>query len=243
MKRLLAAAFIAAVALAASPAPAQQAGLPAIRHLVYRFGYNTPAKEAGNGTGTTTIDIEGLAPDGGLTVKATDDWWNTVRPRQTYTCEVHPSGGVTCAQPPYAMSPIQIAVVPLLGRHYFSALSAGAESTWEQKYDVRATFVPSATSGFAGQVYTWNCAYTLTGKGTAPSDNHTHQVNVIHSTGSMKQTGGRYIKVNQKANLLFDPKLQMPVYLDEEFSFVPQLTVNKYTVQMKLISFSKNPTS
>ena len=59
----------------------------------------------------------------------------------------------------------------------------------------------------------------------------------------MKQEGGRYIKVNQKANLLYDPKLQMPVYLDEEFSFVPQLTVNKYTVQMKLISFGKSPTS
>jgi hypothetical protein len=239
MKTLLAAVFIAGVVLAASPAPAQQAGLPAVRHLVYRFGYNTPATKSGTGTGTTTVDIEGLAPDGGMTVKATDDWWNTVRPRQTYTCEVYPNGGVTCAQPPNAISPIQIAVVPLLGQHYFSALSAGADSIWQQKYNVRATFAPSASSGFSGQVYTWNCAYTLTGKGMVPNNNH--QVNVIHATGAMKQQGGRYITVNQKANLLFDPKLGAPVYVDEEFTFVPRLTVNKYTIQMKLISFSKNP--
>lgn len=239
MKRLLAAVFIAGVVLAASPAPAQQAGLPSIRHLVYRFGYNTPAAKSGTGTGTTTIDIAGLAPDGGITVKATDDWWNTVRPRQTYTCEVHPDGGVTCAQPPNAISPIQIAVAPLLGQHYFSALSAGSHATWQQKYKVHATFAPSASSGLAGQVYTWNCAYTLVGKGMVPNNND--QVNVVHSTGAMKQQGGRYVTVNQKANLLFDPKLGMPVYVDEEFTFVPRLTVNKYTIQMKLISFSKNP--
>jgi hypothetical protein len=239
MKTLLAAVFIAGVALAASPAPAQQAGLPIVRHLVYRFGYNTPATKSGTGTGTTTVDIEGLASDGGMTVKATDDWWNTVRPRQTYTCEVYPGGGVTCAQPTNAISAIQIAIVPLLGQHYFSALSANANSTWEQKYNLHATLFPSAASGFAGQVYTWKCAYTLTGKGMVPNNNH--QVNVIHSTGAMKQQGGRFITVNQKANLLFDPKLESPVYVDEEFTFVPRLTVNKYTIQMKLISFSKNP--
>ena len=69
--------------------------------------------------------------------------------------------------------------------------------------------------------------------------NNNHQVNVVHSTGAMKQKGGRYVTVNQKANLLFDPTLKMPVYVNEEFTFVPRLTVNKYTIQMKLISFSK----
>jgi hypothetical protein len=246
MKMFLAAAFVTGVTLAASPSPAQQpasnvaaTALPAIRHLVYRFGYNTPATKSGTGTGTTTIDIEGLAPDGGMTVKATDDWWNTVRPRQTYTCEVYANGGVKCPHPPNAISPIQIAIVPLLGQHYFSPLSAGANSTWHQQYSVKATFLPAASSGFAGQVYTWNCALTLTGKGTVPNDHH--QVNVIHSNGAMKQQGGRYVTANQKANLMFDPKLQMPVYVDEELTFVPRLTVNRYTIQMKLQSFSKNP--
>jgi hypothetical protein len=214
----------------ATPGPAT-AELPAVRHLVYRFGYNTKATKEGTGTGTTTIDIVGLASDGGMTINATDNWWNTVRPRQTYTCEVYANGGVNCPQRPNALSPIQIAVVPLLGRAYFSALSAAPTSTWKQNYKVTATFFPSATSGFAGQLYTWNCAYTLEGKGTSGSS----PLILIHSDGSMKQQGGRYITVNQKANLLYDPRIKMPVFIDESITFVPQLSVNKYTIQLKLI--------
>ena len=66
-------------------------------------------------------------------------------------------------------------------------------------------------------------------------------MNVIQSTGTMKQQGGRAIKVNQKAAILFDPRLQMPVYLSEALTFVPRVTVDKYTVELKLISYSKNP--
>src|SRR6185437_12153339 len=116
LKKLFVLAFVAgsAASAAASQPPTVTAapGLPAMRHLVYQFGYNTKAAKQGTGTGTTTIDITGLAKDGGLTVTATDNWWNTVRPRQTYTCEVYPGGGVTCAQPPNALSPIQLAIVP-----------------------------------------------------------------------------------------------------------------------------------
>lgn len=222
-----------APAIAQSAAMAPGAGLPAVRHLEYRFGYNTPATKSGTGTGTTTIDITGLAPDGGMMVTATDDWWNTVRPRQSYTCEVYATGGVVCPKPPYALSPIQVAIVPLLGRRYFAALASGAHATWEQKYSVRASFFPSGTHGFSGQVYTWNGVYSLIGNGT--TSNNGQPVNVIHSTGSMTQQGGRAVKVNQKANVLFDPRLKMPVYVDELFTFVPRLSVNQYTIQMKLI--------
>jgi hypothetical protein len=222
-----------ATAHPAGAAAGAATGLPAVRHLVYRFGYNTKATKQGTGTGTTTIDITGLAADGGMTVKATDDWWNTVRPRQTYTCEVYANGGVVCSQPPYALSPIQVAIVPLLGREYFSALAGGAHATWQQNYSVRATFVPSSTTGFGGQVYTWKCAYELTGKGTV--SNNGQPLNSIHATGSMTQQGGRAIKVNQKANLLFDPHLKMPVYVDELITFVPRISVNQYTIEMKLI--------
>jgi hypothetical protein len=251
MHKLGAAALTIAMLLPASPARAQQtpmtpgtaapaaapaaAGLPTIRHLVYQFGYNTKAASSGTGTGTTTIDIVGLAKDGGMTVTATDDWWNTVRPRQKYTCEVHPNGGVTCAQPPYAISPIQIAVVPLLGQNYFSALSAGPHSNWTQTYKVHATFSPGASNGFMGQVYTWDGTYALTGKGTIPNS---APVILIHSDGAMKQQGGRYIKVNQKANIAYDPRIQMPVLVDELLTFVPRLTVNQYTVELKLIRHS-----
>lgn len=244
MKNAVSMAAIVGALLAASPASAQttatapaadpaSAGLPAVRHLEYRFGYNTKATKSGTGTGTVTIDITGLAKDGGMTVTATDNWWNTVRPRQTYTCEVYADGGVTCPQPPYALSPIQVAIVPLLGREYFRPLSHGSHASWQQNYNVRATFFPSASRGFSGQVYTWQCAYTLTGKGTV--SNNGSSLNSIHATGTMKQQGGRAITVNQKANLLFDPRLKMPVYVDEMLTFVPRMSVNEYTVELKLI--------
>jgi hypothetical protein len=203
-----------------------------VRHLVYEFGYNTKAAKSGNGTGTTTIDIGGVAADGGMTVTATDEWWNTVRPRQSYTCEVHPNGGVTCAQPPNAISPIQIAIVPLLAKHYFSPLSTEPTASWQQKYNIRATFLPAAASGFAGQVYTWNAAYSLQGKGHVPQG---QPLILIHSDGAMKQQGGRALTVNQKANILFDPRIKTPALVDEEFTFVPRLSINRYTVELKLI--------
>lgn len=250
MIKQLPATLIAGAVLAASPALAQQSPttsesaapgaahatgtLPAIRHLVYRFGYNTKATKSGTGTGTTTVDIVGLAKDGGMTVTATDNWWNTVRPRQSYTCEVYSNGGVTCGQAPYAISPIQVAIVPLLGRDYFSALSGGTSSTWQQKYNVKATFFPSGSAGFTGQVYTWNGAYTLTGKGTPKGG----PLILVHMDGAMKQQGGRYVTVNQKANVLVDPRIKMPVFLDEEFTFVPRMSVNRYTIEMKLIKDS-----
>lgn len=254
MNKLLLGVFAMCVLVTASPGLTQQtvpgaagmtgtvpptAILPLTRHLVYRFGYNTKATKEGNGTGTTTIDITGVAKGGGgMIVKATDNWWNSVNPRQSYTCEVYPDGRVDCVEPPKALSPIQVAIVPLLGKNYFSALAGGAHANWQQTYTVKATFAPVAARGFAGQVYTWNCAYALQAKGTTPGNGHT--LTVVNSSGSMKQQGGRYIKVNQKANLLFDPVLQTPVYVDESLTFVPRLTTDRYTVELKLIHFSKN---
>ncbi len=245
MKKILAAALVS-IALLGAPANAQQsnapgmstsaapaaAELPAVRHLVYQFGYNTPAANSGTGTGKMTVDFVGLAQDGGMTVTVTDAWWNTVNPRQTNTCEVYQDGGVTCAQAPYALSPIQVVIVPLLAQTYFAALSAGSTSSWNQSYKVRATFFPGASSGFAGQVYTWNCTYSLTGKGTIPKS---APLVLIHSNGAMKQQGGRYITANQKANIAYDPRIKMPVLIDEAITFVPRRTVNQYTVQLKLI--------
>ncbi len=239
MTKMLVAAFYAGVMLAASAALAQQApvtsGLPAVHHLVYRFGYNTQATNAGTGTGTTTIDIVGLANDGGMTVTATDHWWNTVKPRQTYSCEVYPNGGVTCAKPPYALSPIQVAIVPLLGQKYFSALAASSTAHWTQSYNVRATFFPGAAMGFAGQVYTWNCTSSLVAKGPASSGS---PVVLIQTSGTMKQHGGRYIVTDQQGSVLFDPHLQMPVLVNDALTFVPPQSINRYTVQLKLIQYS-----
>ena len=230
-KRIVAAATIAAM-LAASPAPAQTQA--AARHLVYEFGYNTRAADTGPGTGKTTIDVGGPAPDGGVKVTATDEWWNTVRPRQSYTCELYPNGGVKCSQPPYAISPIQVAIVPLLGQSVFTALSSNEKATWNQSYDVHATFAPAAKSGFAGQPSTWKGAYTLTGKGTVPED---PPIVLVQFQGAMKQQSGRYITANQKGNILFDPRIKTPVFVSQAITFVPTLSVNRYTVELKLIRY------
>ena len=246
MSKLLTAAFTLAAMLAASPAgadsttsgsgapPAAAAGGgPTVHHLVYRFGYNTKATSSGNSTGTTTIDIGGLAKDGGVTVTATDDWWNTIHPKQSNVCEVYPNGGVTCAKAPYSLSAIQLVVVPLLGQQYFAALSTGLHSSWKQSYNVKATFAPSAGgAGFAGQVYTWQCAYTLNGKGTIPEQ---PPLILVHLDGAMKQQGGRQITANQKASLLFDPRIKTPVLINEVLTFVPQMSVSSYSIELKLI--------
>ena len=217
---------------AAAPAAAQApAGLPPVHHLVYEFGYNQKAASSGNNTGKTTIDIVGLAADGGITVKATDDWWNSVHPKQSANCEVYPDGSVTCAQAPYNLTGIQVSILPYLGRSVFSALKTGLNSSWKQSYNVKASFAPSATRGFAGQVSTWNCEFTMQGKGTMPEQ---PPLVLVHADGSLKQQGGRYTQLNQQANIVLDPRLKVPVLISNLSRFVPQQSTNSYSVNLQL---------
>jgi hypothetical protein len=51
----------------------------------------------------------------------------------------------------------------------------------------------------------------------------------------MKQQGGRYITIDQKAGILFDPRIKMPVLVDETLRVVPQQSTNSYSIEMKLI--------
>ena len=217
--------------LSAAPPPA--GSMRSVHHLVYRFGYNGPADDQGKQTGTTTVDITGPASDGGMTVSMLDEWWHAARPRQQYTCEVYPNGGVKCAQPPYAISPIQVTLLPLLAHSYFSALAGNPNANWTMNYTVRATFLPGASGGFAGQVYTWKCAYTLTGKGVIPND---APIILTHREGQMVQQGGTGIKVNQKTKIAFDPRIHAPIVVGEEVTFIPQTTTNRYIINLRLIS-------
>ncbi len=153
---LVFAALVSLSGQASAPAPA--------RHLVYQFGYNTKVANSGQGTGTTTIDISGPAQDGGMMISGTDHWWNTVRPRGTNTCEIHRNGNLSCSQAPYAISPIQVTIFPLLARGFFKGLDASATSSWKRSYQLYAAIIPGA-SGFAGQPTTWTFSYNLQGKG------------------------------------------------------------------------------
>jgi hypothetical protein len=215
-----------------SAAPPPAGSMAAMHHLVYRFGYNGPADDQGNQTGTTTVDIVGPASDGGTTVSMVDDWWHGARPRQQYTCEVYPNGGVKCATAPYAISPIQVTLLPLLAHSYFSALHGNPNANWNVNYTVRATFLPGASGGFAGQVYTWKCAYTLTGQGVVPNG---APVVLVHQEGQMVQQGGPGIKVNQKTKIAFDPRNHLPVVVGSEVTLIPKTTTNRYVINLRLI--------
>lgn len=204
------------------------------RHLVYEFGYNTKAAKQGTGTGTETIDVGEPAADGGLTITGTDSWWNTVRPRATNTCELYPNGKVACLQRPFALSPIQLTIFPLLAHDYFKPLMASGHATWPLNYSINAAIIPGA-SGFMGQPYVWTAVYEAKGqgaiKGAAPSM-------LVLNNGKLTQQGGRYLAANDKMRIAFDPRVKLPVYVFDERSHLPQRSVyNNDTVELKLIKY------
>jgi hypothetical protein len=216
-----------------TPTTAPAAG--SVRHLVYEFGYNTKVAKSGQGTGTTTIDILGPAADGGVMINGTDYWWNTARPRATNTCDVHPDGGVSCSQRPYAISPIQLTLFPLLARNYFNALSSAGTSNWTHAYKIYAAIVPGA-NGFAGTPYTWKCTYALQGKGPIAGG---APLVLVLSDGKMVQQGGRYLSADDKIRIAYDPHAKIPAVVSDVRAHLPQVNVyNKDLVELKLIKDS-----
>ncbi|MBV8197686.1 MAG: hypothetical protein JO263_06105 [Candidatus Eremiobacteraeota bacterium] len=202
------------------------------RHLVYEFGYNTAVASSGQGTGTTTIDIMGPAKDGGVMISGTDFWWNTVRPRATNTCELYPSGKVSCSAAPSAISPIQLTIFPLLASHYFSGLNASGTSSWLRTYTVYAAVLPGAASGFASNAYTWNCTYSLQGKGLIPKAGGAI---LVQAHGTLAQQGGRYWKASSKQRIAYDPAAGIPVVVRDVRTHLPMRSVySNDLVELKL---------
>ncbi|HZV77775.1 MAG TPA: hypothetical protein VFF63_08475 [Candidatus Babeliales bacterium] len=214
-------------------APAQ--GNAPLRHLVYQFGYNTPVASSGNGTGTTTIDIIGPAPDGGVMISGQDFWWNTVRPRATNTCDVHPDGGVSCSQAPNAISPMQLTIFPLLARSFFTPLNPSATSSWTRSYHLYLAIIPGA-SGYAGQPTRWNCTYSLVSKGPIPK---AAPLVLIESKGTLDQQGGTYLKATSKQRIVYDPVAKVPAIVRDIRTHFPQRTVyNNDLIELKLVKDS-----
>lgn len=220
-----------------TPAPASTTAPKVVRHLVYQFGYNTPAASSGAGTGTTTIDVYAPAADGSVTITGTDFWWNTARPRAANSCTVHPGGAVSCSQRPYAISPMQLTIFPLLSPGFFKGLTAGSTSTWKHAYTVYAAILPGGATGFAGDPYSWKCAFTLTGKG--PIANSKPELDLIQTTGTLDQQGGRYWNATSKQKIAFDPVAHLPAVVSDVRTHFPMRTVYNYdTIEMKLIKVS-----
>jgi hypothetical protein len=202
-----------------------------VHHLVYEFGYNTKAASSGQGTGTTTIDISGPAADGGMMVSGTDFWWNTVRARATNTCEVYANGNVTCSQAPYAISPMQLTLFPLLAHNFFHGLSPGGKSSWTRSYQVTAAIIPGA-SGMAGQSTTWDCSYTLHGKG--PIANAAPLI-LITAQGTLNQQSGRSLKATSKQSIVYDPVAKIPAIVNDIRTHIPMKSVySNDMIELKL---------
>jgi hypothetical protein len=224
-------ATAAAHAAAAAPHPHVK------RHIVYQFGYNTKVADKGDGTGTTTIDVQGTAPDGGTIVKAQDNWWMTSKPRAWNTCEVYADGGVACLERPFAISPIQVTIFSLLGQHFFSGLSGGNHATWHKKYTIKAAIVPGGNAGFSGNLYTWKCDVTLTGKGHGDTPNS--PIVVVQMKGKMSQEGGRYLGSDITAGIAYDPRNGLPAFVSETRAKLPQTSIyNKDDIQLKLLKIT-----
>jgi hypothetical protein len=225
------AALLATLLGLAVQVPANAHG--ANHHLVYQFGYNTKVAASGNGTGTTTIDIGGVAPDGGVMISGTDNWWNSARPRATNSCELYANGNVSCAQAPYAISPIQLTIFPMLARNYFKGLSNGGNSSWTRTFQIKAAMFPGQ-SGFAGNAYTWKCTYGFTGKG--PIANAGGLILIV-GTGTLSQQSGRYLKATSQQRIVYDPAAKLPAIVRDVRTHVPQRSVNSYdVVELKLLN-------
>jgi hypothetical protein len=208
-----------------APAPAS-GQLPLLRHFVYEFGYNTKAAKQGPGTGTTTIDVRGPAADGGLMITGTDFWWNTARARAANTCEVYPNGSVDCAARPYAISPFQLTIFPLLARGFFKSMQTSNTSSWTHSFKVTAAILPASPTGFANNPYTWNCAFTLHGKG--PIANSSPELDLVQSTGTLTQAGGRYLSMKSQQRIAYDPVAKVPAIVNDKRTHYPQTNVNNY---------------
>jgi hypothetical protein len=227
--------LVAALALAGFSTPAAtSAATAAGRHLVYQFGYNAKAAPSGPGTGTTTIAIGAAAPDGGVMISGTDNWWNSARPRATNTCEVYSDGKVACATRPYSISPIQLSIFPLLAKSYFKGLNAAGTSTWNNAYTVDATVLPGSGSTHSTPT-TWKIAATLQGKGPIPNG----PLMLIESTVTMDQQGGHYRQGTGQVSIAYDPVANIPVIVDDIHTHLPQTTTyNKDYVSLRLLSDS-----
>ncbi len=222
--------LLAALIALSAQTPAQKP----LRTLVYQFGYNTPVAAQGNGTGTTTVQIMGAAPDGGMMVTGTDDWWNSARPRAANTCEVYSDGTVACSQAPNAISPIQLTLFPLLGAAFFKGVAANPSSSWSRTYTVKAAVLPGA-GGYAGQVYTWKCTSSLQGKGVQSGSPNI----MLTTSGTLAQQGGRYWKATSKQRIVYTPAGKIPILVTDTRTHIPMRSVySNDLVELKILKDS-----
>jgi hypothetical protein len=221
--------ILAAAVLALSA----QVPAPTVRHLEYAFSPYPVSRVAdtgtigpitGPGTGTMSIDIAGPASDGGLVISATEDWWYSVRPRQTHTCEVYPNGGLSCDYIP-SPSASELVLLPLLARDYFSGV--GSSSGWQQAYKL----------SFGGGYVVTAVKNDLHVTGSSDAG---RIVNVALN-GTLTQLDRRYFKAGETGTIAYDTKSSVPVTVRMVRQWVPTDSAFSATgVDFKLLKDSSS---
>lgn len=206
------------MAVGATPAASPPAP---VRHLEYRFGWNTKVADSGPYTGTLSVDLQLPAADGSVTVTATELWWNAIRPAATDTCQISPNGGITCSQRPYSLSPMSLTLFPLLASSYFDGLAMGGVSTWKKDFEL--------TKGLG----LWDCDFTLNGMGPISGS---PQLELIEATGTIAPHADRSREetVNVTTRIAYDPNARLPVLVNQELAHSQNQPRSLETVQLEI---------
>ncbi len=206
------------------------AGTTQPRHLTYSYAEYPTANLSqpvtnftGPDTGTLDVTIAGRAPDGGLVVQARDWRWNDVRPRQTARCEVYGNGDLACEQFP-PLSPAQLALLPLLGEHFYP----GRASHWKSERWVRHdTYLCGRYST------TSDIDYTVTG--VRPNGD----VN-IEGSGSFSVPCIHEPTIHERVSMTYDPNSSLPTLVHDEKTGTSDSVLSGHSVDLKLVRNSYN---
>jgi hypothetical protein len=181
------------------------------RHLEYAFAiYPTAVPNHGYYNGTMSVDILGIAPDGGMVVRASDWWYYTPRPRQAAECEVYASGDVHCDNVPPAPSDSALVLLPLLAQNFFSGGSPAAASSWQRQYRV------SFDKGVFVTAISMKLSATPQGDG---------RLLIVKSNGDIRQLDGRQLHAPQQATFVFDLASAIPLVVHDVRGHLPTASV------------------
>lgn len=214
--------------LAALLAFAGEAPAAPVRHLEYAFAiYPTAKPNGGYYNGTLSVDILGIAPDGGMLVQASESWYYALRPRQTRECEVYAVGTVHCDDVPPYPSETELVLFPLLARDFFSSGSSDGPSSWQQKFAL----------SFAKGLYVTAASMDLS---ATPQSGG--RVLIVKSKGVFQQLDRRDQKALEEGQFVYDRAASLPVVVHEVRSPTPTGSIYSQTsVDLQLMKDSAMP--
>jgi hypothetical protein len=104
---------------------------------------------------------------------------------------------------------------------------------------VIAAILPGGSSTFANTPYTWDCKFTLHGKG--PVAKSEPPTDLVKSTGTLTQEGGRYFSMKSSQSIAYDTKHNVPAFVSDVRTHYPQTSVyNNDLIELQLIGLG-NP--